>query len=67
MMKPEKKGLDLPIGFGMALAQNEKAMERFSMLDDTQKKMVVERTHQVSSKQEMKQLVEQMAEGKIQF
>lgn len=40
---------ELPLGFGIALAQNEEAMRRFSALTDTQKRQLVERTHTVSS------------------
>lgn len=49
--------LELPLGFGMALAQNEAAMQRFESLTEEEKKAVLQRTHSVSSKREMQQLV----------
>ena len=47
----------LPLGFGMALAQNEAAMKRFEALSEAEKQALIERTHTVSSKSEMRQLV----------
>lgn len=44
---------ELPLGFGMALAKNTKAMERFTSLPDEQKRMVIEGTHNINSKKEM--------------
>lgn len=49
--------LELPLGFGMALAQNEAAMRRFESLSELEKQAVVQQTHNVSSKKEMQQLV----------
>ena len=49
--------MDLPMGFGMALAQNEAAMKQFESLSAAQKQAVIQRTHSVSSKHEMRQLV----------
>ena len=49
--------MDLPMGFGMALAQNEAAMKQFESLSEAQKQAVIQRTHQVTSKQEMRKLV----------
>ena len=50
--------LELPLGFGMALAQNEAAMKRFESLSETEKQAVLAKTHSVHSKQEMRQLVD---------
>ncbi|MGN0999477.1 MAG: hypothetical protein ACI4PO_07990 [Faecousia sp.] len=49
--------LELPLGFGMALAQNERAMQAFEAMTDAQKRSVIARTHTVSSRREMQQLV----------
>ena len=49
--------MELPMGFGMALAQNEAAMKQFESLSEAQKQAVIQRTHSVNSKQEMRQLV----------
>ncbi|MCM1364386.1 MAG: hypothetical protein NC122_04065 [Faecalibacterium sp.] len=49
---------ELPLGFGMALAQNERAMAKFESLSEQEKKAVIERTHSVTSKKEMRALVD---------
>lgn len=49
--------LELPLGFGMALAQNEEAMKRFERMSEAEKKRFIEQTHKVNSKQEMQNLV----------
>ena len=49
--------MELPMRFGMALAQNEAAMKQFESLSEAQKQAVIQRTHSVNSKQEMRQLV----------
>ena len=48
---------DLPMGFGMALMQNEKAFARFSAMTPAQKQQIIEKTHTVASKTEMQSLV----------
>lgn len=50
-------GSQLPLGFGMALAQNEAAMHRFEALTDAEKQAIIQKTHSVRSKSEMQQLV----------
>ena len=37
---------DLPLGFGMALAQRSEAMQRFCALTDEEQRMVIDHTHQ---------------------
>lgn len=49
--------IELPLGLGMALAQNETAMARFEALSEDEKQKIVEKTHTVASKREMQQLV----------
>ena len=49
--------LELPLGLGMALAQNEPAMKRFEAMTEAQKRAVIERAHGVRSKNVMRQLV----------
>ena len=49
--------MELPMGFGMALAQNETAMKQFESLSETEKQAVLERTNSVRSKSEMQMLV----------
>lgn len=49
--------IELPLGFGMALAQNEGAMARFEQLSQAEKDAMIEKCHQVNSKREMQNLV----------
>ena len=49
----------LPLGLGMALAQNEAAMLRFTSMTEAEKQALIAQCHQVKSKQEMQQLVNQ--------
>ncbi len=55
---------DLPLGFGMALAQNEAAMHEFESLSETEKQAVLRQVHAVRSKAEMRRLVSGLSEGK---
>ena len=51
----------------MAFAQNMPALEYFSALNTQQKQSVIDRAHNVHSKQEMRELVRQMANHEIEF
>ena len=51
---------ELPLGFGFALAQNPEAMQRFSALSETKRAAVLQRAHNVSSKEEMESLVREL-------
>ena len=50
----------LPLGLGMALAQNEAAMKRFESMTEPEKQALIQRTHQVKSNREMQQLVNRL-------
>ena len=50
----------LPLGLGMALAQNEAAMKRFESMAEPEKQALIARCHHVKSKREMQQLVNQL-------
>lgn len=54
---------DVPLGLGMALARNMSAMERFSFMNETQRKQVLEKASTVHSRTEMTQLVDSIATG----
>lgn len=56
----------VPIGFGLALAQNEAAMIRYAQLSDFQKKNILTRAHNVQSEKEMYALVAGLANGTMQ-
>lgn len=55
----------IPQGLTSALARNMSAMERFSMMNKSQRQAIITKAGQVNSKQEMSQLVEGITEGKI--
>ncbi len=48
----------LPLGFGMALAQNTSAMKVFATLSENQQQRCIERARMVNSKDEMEKLVD---------
>lgn len=54
------EGVQIPLGLGMALAQNLDAMNRFAALDDAAKQRIVEHTHQIGSKREMRAYVDSL-------
>ena len=51
---------EIPIGLGMALAENVEAMEYFSSLSTEEKNRIIEHTHQIKSKREMHEYVNSM-------
>lgn len=55
--------LELPLGFGAALVQNEQAMKNFEALTYEEKRSVIEQTHRIRSKAEMRSLVDSLAAG----
>ena len=56
----------VPIGFGLAMAGNTAAMNRYAHLSEQQKKDILDRAHNVRSEKEMYALVASLANGKIQ-
>lgn len=54
------KKYELPLGFAMALAMNEAAMAKFEQLSENEKEAVVQRTHNVKSKDEMRGIVDSL-------
>lgn len=62
-MKNYANGPEIPMGLGMALAQNAPAMNRFSALPDDQKQRIIEHTHQIQSKEQMQQFVQKLADS----
>lgn len=57
---------NVPIGFGFALAQNEAAMLYYAHLSEQEKKAVLDRSRNLTSKEEMYSLVAELAGGKLQ-
>ena len=54
-------GTELPMGFGMALAQNMEALNKFAQLSETQKQEIIDSTHNINSKDDIKKLVNKIA------
>ena len=51
----------VPIGFGMALAQNETAMAVYTGMGHQEKQAVLEKAHHARSQREMEQIVSTLA------
>lgn len=51
---------DLPLGLGMALAQNTRAMEYFSALPDQKKQEIINDTQKIRSRNEMRSYVKNL-------
>lgn len=49
---------EMPIGLGMALAMNPEAMQKFASLPESKKLDIINGTHAISSKEEMRRYVE---------
>ena len=70
--RPKEKGeivmdfYKVPIGFGMALAQNTAAMNRYAHLTEAQKQDILNKAHNVRSEKEMYSLVANLANGQVQ-
>jgi hypothetical protein len=56
-------GKGIPMGLGMALAQNLDAMNYFSSLGDEKQKEIINHTHEIRSKNEMQQFVSHISDG----
>ena len=51
---------ELPLGFGMALAMNPEAMQKFAALPESRKHEIINGTHSVTSKEEMRRYVDKV-------
>lgn len=56
----------VPIGFGMALALNEPAMNAYSKMTEAQKQEIINKAHNVRAEREMHDLVARLANGWVQ-
>ena len=54
---------DLPIGFGLSLAANEKSMEAFADMSDMEKEAVVEKSRQMHTREDMEVFVNDLGEN----
>lgn len=51
----------VPIGFGMALAQNLNAMKRYSAMSEAEKEEVLNRARDAKSRNEMESLINSLS------
>ena len=58
---------ELPLGFGMALAQHPQAMEHFCAMPENRQKQIIAHTHSIQSKQEMHAFVQKLAGNTTSF
>lgn len=56
----------VPIGFGLALAGNTAAMNRYAHMTEEQKQDILNKAHNVRSEKEMYALVANLANGTIE-
>ena len=54
---------ELPLGFGMALAQSEPAMKGYAALTETEKEQLILRCKDVKTKEEMQKIVDSLVPG----
>lgn len=51
---------EIPVGLAMALAEDEKAMHRFALLSDRERRQVVEKARQAGSRDRMQAIVQEL-------
>ena len=54
-------GTEIPMGLGMALAQNLSAMHYFADLPQDKQHSIIQQTHKIQSKEEMQAFVASLA------
>ena len=55
----------IPMGFGMALAVNDPAMNAYAAMTEDQKQAILNKAHNVRSEKEMHDLVASLANGGV--
>lgn len=55
------EGGEMPIGFGLSLAANEKSMEAFANMTEEQKERTVEQSRHMKSREAMEQFVNSLS------
>lgn len=54
--------MEMPMGFTAALSRNSEALQKFTDMSTDEKRMILEGTHSVSSKKEMQDYVQHIAD-----
>lgn len=57
------KGKELPLSFVMNLAQNETALKRFEAMNKEEKESLINKTHEIHSREEMRNLVNNLSDN----
>lgn len=57
---------EVPMGFGMALAMNEPALNAYAAMTEPQKQAVLRKAHNAQSREEMQHIVADIASSKAQ-
>ena len=52
----------VPVGFGMELAKDEMAMQRYAILTQEEKHAILKRAHNARSEKEMREIVMSIAD-----
>ncbi len=60
IMQNYANGPEMPLGFGMALVQNIKAMNYFAELSAAEQQAIIQGTHKIQSKEEMQDYVQSL-------
>lgn len=58
---------ELPLSFVMNLAQNETALKRFESMSKSEKESIIKKTQTVSSRQEMRNLVDSLSDHSMEM
>lgn len=56
----------LPLGFGMAPAMNEPAMNVYAAMSEEEKRKILNQAHNARSKQKMHRIVDSLANGSME-
>ena len=63
MKNDSSRGLEMPLGLGMALAKNGDALQAFSALSKERQQQIIDHTHSITSKQQMQAYVEDITKN----
>ncbi len=56
---------EIPMGLSGAFARNSAAMNNFTNMTEEEKRKIIDHTHTINSKQEMRAFVQNIAENKF--
>lgn len=66
-MKNYANNPEMPMGLGMALAQNLQAMEYFASLPPAHQQEIISHTHSIHSRREMQQYVQDLPTNQFKY